>query len=198
MCAIARPPAPSYYVTYPNIPVPAKFTVGINREAREREFDWARREIAVLAGPFVLASGRFRLIFGGRESILIAVYEIPFRPCSDADWSIGTRTGPRAPTGYQKNRKDLPACAPMEGAIFIRAPTLYSSSSSISRSLSFFFFHLSFLPPFFSFFPSPREHPSSSGFSRGVEEFFELTPTCSTTVRFALFRTKDPKWRLGA
>lgn len=37
---------------------------------------------------------RFRLIFGGRESILIAVYEISFRPCSDADWSIGTRTGP--------------------------------------------------------------------------------------------------------
>lgn len=55
------------------------------------------------------------------------------------------------------------------------------------------------LPPIFSL-PSLslslREHPSSPSFSRGVEEFFELTPTCSTTVRFVLLRTKDPKWRL--
>lgn len=47
------------------------------------------------AGPSVpRTNSRLRLIFGTRESILIAVLEICLRPCSDADWSIGARVGP--------------------------------------------------------------------------------------------------------
>lgn len=130
----------SYYVIRV---IPVEFTVGINREARPRLNATRNRRPNGALRP---RERRFRLIFGGRESILIAVREISFRPCSDADWSIGTRTRPRAPTGYQKNRKDLPACAPMEGAIFIRTPhfifcrplfrVLFLSVPSVSLSFS--------------------------------------------------------------
>jgi len=73
---------------------------------------------------------------------------------------------------------------------FLYEPPLYILLASLSRSLSFSSSYLSTLSI------SLRKHPSSSSFSRGVEEFFELTPTCFTTVRFVLFRTKDSKWRL--
>lgn len=119
---------------------------------------------------------RFRLIIEERGSILIAVLEIWFRPCSDADWSIGARIGPaRAPTGYQKNRKDLPARA-LEGAIFIRDPHF------IYRPLSLFFLFSSSLSSL-----SLAKNPSCRWvFLAGIEEFFKLTPTCSTTVHFVL------------
>jgi len=72
------------------------------------------------------------------------------------------------------------------GGNFYRNPH-FTLSSSLSFSPFYLLSTLSL---------SLRKHPSSSSFSRGIEEFFELTPTCSTTVRFVLLRTKDPKWRL--
>lgn len=62
------------------------------------------------------------------------------------------------------------------GNFYTNPPPLWILSSSLSRSLSFSSLYLPFLPSSSLYFV----HPSSSGFSRGVEEFFELTPTCST------------------
>lgn len=81
------------YNAYPNIPVGAKFTIRINREDRL----WIRLNATRnrrSCGALRPRERRFRLIFGERGSILIAVYEISFRPCSDADWSIEMCTWP--------------------------------------------------------------------------------------------------------
>lgn len=81
------------------------------------------------------------------------------------------------------------------GGNFYTSPPLYILVI-LSFAFAFFLFLPSSLSALFLSFLLPENTLRRRGFSRGVEEFFELTPTCSTAVRFVLFRTKDPKWRL--
>lgn len=80
------------------------------------------------------------------------------------------------------------------GQFLYEPPTLHSVV--LSFAVAFFLFLPASLFALFLPFLLPENTLRHRGFSRGVEEFFELTPTCSTAVRFLLFRTKDPKWRL--
>lgn len=177
-----------YDAMYPNTPVRTKFTIRINRGS-----DWTRREIAVLAGPFVLASDAFVWSSGDANRFSLPCTRSHFvhaRMLTGASGRIQGR--PRVPTGYQKNRKGLPACASMEGAIFIWTPTLYS----VVLSFAFFFFYL-LSARFLSLSFSPRTPFVVGFFSRG-RRVFRVNPDMFHHRAFRSALYKGSKMALSA